>query len=172
MEERKAKGAIVNGYFKLIKRRWGIQGVTEAMKYANIGTQPKDGEWFSMEKTDRVLEWIAKNKGTDYVREAGKYTAKDLGIFRYLIASIVGIERFLKKAEETYETMFNFGKIKIKIDEKTAVVELKGVRVTEYSCIAWEGALLGIMEVTKSHGAVTPLEPGGPEDCRFFMKWD
>ncbi len=172
MEERKAKGAIVNGYFKLIKRKWGMQGVREAMKYAKINAQPKDGEWFSMEKTDKVLEWIGRNKGMDYVREAGKYTAKDLGIFRYLIASIVGIERFLKKAEATYDTMFDFGGINIKIEEKTALIELRGARITEYSCVAWEGALLGIMEVTKSHGTVKPLEPDNPKDCKFFMKWD
>jgi len=172
MEERKAKGAVVNGYLKFVKRKWGVQGMQGAMEYGGMKTSPKDGEWFSMEKTDKVLDWIAKNKGMEYVKEAGKYTAKDLGVFHYLIASIVGVERLLKKAEQTYGTVFNFGNLRIKIDGKTAVVSMKGVRITDYSCIAWEGALLGIMEVTKSHGIVKPLKADGPNDCKFFMKWD
>lgn len=172
MDEKKAKGAVVNGYLKLIKRKWGIQGVEEAMEYAGIKTRPKDGEWLSMVRTDKVLEWIAKNKGMEYVREAGKYTAKNMGIFQYLFASIIGMERFLKRAEETYGTIFNFGEIRIKIDGKTATANLKGARFSQYSCTAWEGALLGFMEVTKSHGTVKALKPDSPEDCKFFMEWD
>ncbi len=172
MEETKAKGSVVNGYLKFVKKKWGIQGMEEATKYSGIKKRPKDGEWFSMVKTDKVLEWIARNKGVEYVREAGKYTAKDLGIFEYLIASIVGIGRFLQKAEETYSTVFNFGDLRIKIEEKRAIVDMRGAKITEYSCTAWEGALLGIMEVTKSHGTVNPLKPDDPGDCKFFMKWD
>jgi hypothetical protein len=172
MDERKAKGVVANGYLKFIKRKWGIMGLNQAMEYAGIKRELKDGEWFSMTKTDKLLEWIGRNKGMEYVKEAGRYTAKDMGIFRYMFASIMGIERLLKRAQDAYRTMFNFGMIDMEIEGKKARITFRKARLTEYSCIAWEGALQGLMEVTHSHGTVKHLEPENPDDCAFEMRWD
>lgn len=172
MSEKKAKGVVANGYMKFIKRKWGTEGLREAMKYAGIKKEIKDGEWLSMTKTDKLLEWIGRNKGMEYVREAGRYTAKDMGIFRHMFASIMGIEKLLKRSQETYSTIFNFGKIEIEMEDKKARITFREARLTEYSCVAWEGALQGLMEVTRSHGTIKPVKPENPEDCAFEMQWD
>ena len=172
MDEKRAKGVVANGYMKFIKRKWGIEGLNQAMEYAGIKRELRDGEWFSMTKTDKLLEWIGRKKGMEYVIEAGRYTAKDMGIFRYMFASIMGMERVLRRAQDAYGTIFNFGKIDIEMNGKKAKITFRDARLTEYSCMAWEGALQGLMEVTRSHGSVKPLEPQNPEDCAFEMQWD
>ena len=172
MDEKKAKGVVANGYLKFIKRKWGIEGLNQAMQHAGIKEAPKDGEWFSMLKTERLLEWIDRNKGMKYVIEAGRYTAKDMGIFRYMFASIIGIERLLRRAQNTYSTIFNYGRIEMEMASKKAKITFRDAKVTEYSCMAWKGALHGLMEVTRSHGSVKHLEPENPEDCAFEMQWD
>ena len=168
---KRAKGAIVNSYLKFIKKKWGIHGLQDAMKYAGITRPVKDSEWFPMEKTDRVLEWIAENRGMDYVVEAGKYAPKNMGVFTSFFAAVIGIERMLRRAGETYRTIFDFGEIHIAIEKNRAVVEIKGARLTDYSCPAWKGALEGIMELTRTAGKVMPVKPDSPEDCKFILEW-
>jgi hypothetical protein len=107
----------------------------------------------------------------EYVVEAGKYAPKNMGVFASFFAAVIGIERMLRRGEDVYKTVFNFGEIRIHINGRKAVVEIKGGRVTEYSCAAWKGAFEGIMEVTKTIGTVKPLEPDEPEDCKFLLEW-
>ncbi len=166
-----AKGAVVNSYLKFIKRKWGVHGVQEAMRYAGIAGHVRDSEWFPMEKTDRVLEWIAKNKGMEYVVEAGRYAPKNMGVFTSFFAAVIGIEKMLRRAEDTYRTVFNFGEIHITIGKNRAVVVIRGARLTDYSCPAWKGALEGIMEVTRTMGTVKSVEPDSPDDCKFVLEW-
>ena len=81
MAQKHAKGAVLNGYLKFIKKKWGTNGLNEAMKYAEIEKMPLDSEWLPVIKFDLVMEWIVKNKRIDMVKEAGRYSARDLGIF-------------------------------------------------------------------------------------------
>ncbi len=142
-----------------------------AREYAGIPENLRDGDWISMKKTETLLEWIDKNKGLDYVKEAGAYTGKDMGIFKYLFASVMGIENLLKRAEYNYKTIFNFGEISVDLkDNKEAVVTIKEAQTTPYSCIAWEGALNGLMEVTRTNGTVEPVKADNG-DCKYVLKW-
>ncbi len=168
MDERKLKGSVPKGYLNYIKRKWGITGEQDAMKYAGIQEIPKDADWFPVEKSDRLLEWIAKNKGGEKVVEAGKYVAKDLGVFKYLFASLIGMESVLKRYSTNYRAIFNFGEMMMEKRDGGYWVLLKGARVTEYSCPAWNGALEGFMEITKTKGVLESLE-SGPEDCEFII---
>lgn len=174
MAEKMAKGAILNGYLKFIKKKWGKFGLEEAMKYAGVKKMPKDGEWGPAYEFDKVLEWIANNKGMNNVKEAARYYAKDLGIFGYIFGAIVGPERLLNRMKETYPTMFNYGDPLIDMEKggNKAVITFKGASLTEYDCPAWEGGLIGLMEITRSNGRVKVLEPDNPEDCKFMVEWD
>ena len=169
MDERKVKGSVPNGYLNFIKRKWGISGLEEAMKYARISERPEDGQWYSMSKTDVILEWIARKKGMEYVKEAGRYAAKDLGIFRYLFASIIGLKALLKRSASNYHTLFNFGDMVFERTEGGYMITIKGARITEYSCPAWEGAIKGLMEISGSKGDLEPVD-SSPEDCTFIIR--
>ncbi len=170
-EKKMVKGALVNGYLKYVKKKWGVAGLEEVKRSAGIARDIKDGEWVPVETAVAVLEWLLSTKGERHVVDAGRHAAKDLGIFKYIIASFMSIERFIKRAQSTYDTLFNYGAIIIKDTERGAMVVLKDSRDTDSSCMAWEGALKGIMEVTRTRGTVTPMEPDAPEDCKFEMVW-
>ncbi len=172
MSEKMAKGAVVNGYLKFVKKKWGIEGMQEAMKYAGINKLPKDGEWFPADATTKVLKWIEENKGLNYVVEAGRHASKDLGVFRYIVASFMSVERFLKRSRETYSLLFNYGEFLIDHTNNGAIITIKNARHPEPSCYAWEGALRGILEITRTKGSVERIDPDNPEDCKFRMTWE
>ena len=169
MDTRKLKGSVPNGYLNYVKRKWGVTGMEDAMKFADISTRPKDGDWFPMEKSERILEWIALNRGMDQVKEAGRYAAMDLGVFKHLFASLMGLNSLLKRSVSNYKLLFNFGEMYFERTENGYIVVIKEGKVTEYSCLAWEGAIKGLIEITHSRGSVEPVN-GNPEDCTFVIK--
>ncbi len=171
MSEKMAKGAVLNGYLKFIKKKWGLAGLQEAAKYAGIEENPKDGEWIPAEMSTSVLMWIKEKKGEKYVIEAGKYASTDLGVFTYIVASFMSVEKFIRRARDTYKTLFNYGEFIIEEGDKKATITIKNAREPEPSCLAWEGALLGILEITKTKGKVTPIEPDSEEDCKYVVEW-
>ena len=172
MSEKKAKGVVLKGYLKFVKRKWGFQGMEEVMKYAGIEELPYDSQWLPVEVFDRTLEWIRINKGMDMVTEAARFSAKDLGIFVHLFTSVMGIESLLKRSQETYPMMFNYGEMIIEKDGKKAEVLLKGVVTSESICKAWKGGLIGLLELSRNNGTVEELPTDNPEDCRYVIKWD
>ncbi len=169
MTEEMSKGAVPNGYMKFIKRKWGVSGLEEAMKYAGIEKRPKDSEWFPMRKSDMLLEWIYRNKGEKQVIEAGRFAAKDLGIFGYLFSSILGLDRLLERSRETYPRMFNYGRMIYEKDGNRAIVIMKGVKLSEYTCLAWEGGIKGLMEITKSTANLRRIEVESDRDCKYSI---
>jgi hypothetical protein len=168
---KKAKGVVLNGYLKFIKRKWGFQGMEDAMKYAGIEDMPYDSQWLPVEVFDRVLEWVKVNKGIGMVTEAARYSAKDLGVFVHLFTSVMSIESLLKRTKETYPTMFNYGDIDINIKDRKAEVVLKDVVTTGCECQAWKGGLIGLLELSRNKGTVVELPSENPLDCRYEIDW-
>ncbi len=171
MSEKKAKGVVLNGYLKFIKRKWGFQGLEDAMKYAGIEEMPYDSQWLPVEIFDEVLDWIRVNKGMDMVTEAARYSAKDLGVFVHLFTSVMGIESLLKRTKEAYPTMFNYGSVEIENSDRKAVVTLKGVVTSECECPAWKGGLTGLLELSRNRGTVEQVSSDDPLDCRYEIIW-
>ena len=169
MDTRKLKGSVPNGYLNYVKRKWGVTGMEDAMKFADISTRPKDGDWFPMEKSERILEWIALNRGMEQVKEAGRYAAMDLGVFKHLFASLMGLNALLKRSVSNYKLIFNFGDMSFKRTDDGFMIVIKDGRVTDYSCPAWEGAIGGLIQLTRSRGTVESSE-GRVEDCTFVIK--
>ena len=166
------KGAVVNGYLKFVKKKWGLAGVQEAARYAGITENPKDGEWVPATTATKVLEWIRDNKGIKYGEDAGRYASTDLGVFTYIVASFMSFEKFIKRAQETYKTLFNYGEFIIDLHPNDAVIVIKNARNPEPSCVAWKGAIEGIMKITRTNGTVEPVKPDDPEDCKYVLKWE
>ncbi len=169
--EKMVKGAVVNGYLKFVKKKWGVVGLQEAAKYAGIDENPRDGEWVPATTATKVLEWIRDNKGMKYVEDAGRYASTDLGVFTYIVASFMSIEKFIRRAQETYRTLFNYGEFVIEPTDTGAAITIKDARYPEPSCNAWKGALEGIMQVTRTKGEVRMIDADSPEDCKYEMIW-
>ena len=170
-DDKMVKGAVMNGYLRFVKRKWGIEGVKEALNHVGLSVNPKDSEWISAETANEVLIWIRDTKGPEYVEYAGRYASTDLGVFTQMIASLISIEKFIKRAQDTYRTLFNYGEFLIEENDNGAIITIKDVRHPGPSCIAWEGALQGILAITKTEGKVTPIEPDSEEDCKYVVEW-
>ena len=172
MDQRKCKGAVINGQLKYIKKKWGDEGLKNAMGFAGIQRTPRDGEWLPINSNHLLYEWIIKNKGRKQVYEAARQTAMDLGIFSFIF-SFVGIEKLLEKARLNYKTLFNYGDIIIeKLGERKAKVVMKGIGSENFLCDVWEGAIRGLMDVTKSGGVLSKTTADGPEDCAYILRWE
>ncbi len=168
------KGVLANGYLKFIKRKWGIEGMNNAMEYAGLKQQPKDGEWVSLKKTYALLEWIEKEHGKDYIVEAGKGMMRGMGSdFKFMFAVVVGFERVLDKVQKEISKLLFKGKgVEIHKEGKSATIRLKGFKMGETSCLAWKGEPMGVMEVTKTKGKVEVLDSGNEEDCLVKAEWN
>ncbi len=173
MEGRMIKGAIFNGYLSFIKKKWGIQGVNDAMEHVGVKNEPKDGEWVSLEKTYGLLEWIEKEHGKEYIVDAGKWMMKGMGgDFKFMFAAVMGFERVLNRVQKDIsKLLFKGNGVEIHKDGKRATIRLKGFKMGENSCLAWKGALLGVMDVTKTNGTVEVMDSGNDTDCLVDAKW-
>ena len=169
---KKAKGVVLNGYLKFIKRKWGFQGMEDAMKFAGIEEMPYDSQWLPVDIFDRTLEWIKTNRGMDMVTEAARYSAKDLGVFVHLFTSVMSIESLLKRTKETYPTMFNYGSVEVSVDGKKAVVLLKEVVTSDCECPAWKGGLTGLLELSRNSGDVVQIQSDAPWDRKYEISWN
>ena len=175
MSERRLKGGVLLGYLDFIKRQWGQEGVDECINAINIDIKTlKPEKLHPGEMDEEVLKWISKNKGEEFVKKAGNHTVKNLGSLSYLV-KFVNIKHLLKKAKENYEDTFDYGEISVLCDEygKRAVVIMKDSNIIEESCIAWEGALEGMMEVTRTKGTVkmTKCQMKGDVYDEFILDW-
>lgn len=176
MSERRLKGGVILGYLDFIKRQWGQEGVDECLIDVKINASSLKSEtYYPVEIDEQVLKWISETKGMEFVKKAGNHTVKNLGSLAYLVR-FVNIKHLLKKAKENYEDTFDYGEISVLCDEfgKRAVVIMKDSNIIEESCIAWEGALEGMMEVTRTKGTVkrTKCQMKGDIYDEFILDWN
>ena len=175
MSERRLKGGVIIGYLDFIKRQWGQKGLDECLNSLNLKANSfKHESFYSDEQDEKILYWISSTKGMDFVKKAGNHTVKNLGSLAYLVR-FVNIKHLLKKAKENYEDTFSFGEISVLCDDfgKRAVVIMKNSNKIEEACIAWEGALEGMMEVTRTKGTVkmTKCQMKGDPYDEFILDW-
>ncbi len=174
MEERRVKGTMVIGLLKYVKRKWGNKGLEEAMKYSGILQIPRSGEWVDLDTMYRVLEWINSKYGESYVLDAGKSVPRYIvGDIKYMFASLMKFEKILKNVpNEISALLFKGGMVTVeKIGDRKADITVRNVDTKSQGCKFWKGALLGIMEMTKTSGEVQEITPNEKYDCKFDVKW-
>jgi len=176
MSERRLKGGVIIGYLDFINRQWGQEGGDECINAVGIDINNlKPDTFHSGEMDENVLKWISATKGEEFVKKAGNHTVKNLGSLSYLV-KFVNIRHLLKKAKENYKDTFEYGEISVLCDDfgKRAVVIMKNSNQIKESCIAWEGALEGMMEVTRTKGTVkmTKCQMKGDIYDEFILDWN
>jgi len=171
MNNRHCKGSTINGKLKYIKKKWGLLGMEEAMKFAGFSAAPRDGEWVPSRKDHLVMEWVIKNKGRKYIYDMGKYTAMNLGIFSFIF-SFVGVEKLFERGKLNYKTLYDFGDVVIEnLGERKAKVTFKDYGTEDYLGDIWEGSLEGLMALVKASGTVTRTDADGPADWAYILRW-
>ena len=175
MSERRLKGGVILGYLDFIKLQWGQKGLDDCLEAIQINLADiRADTFYSLNLDEKIMKWISGTKGMEYVKKSGNHTVKNLGSLTYLV-KFVNIKHLLKKAKENYEDTFNFGEISVLCDDygKRAVVIMKDSNQIEESCLAWEGALEGMMEVTRTKGTVkmTKCQVKGDIYDEFILDW-
>jgi hypothetical protein len=173
MSDRKLKGGVLLGYFDFIKRQWGQDGLDDCLKAVKLDMHTLKSEAFYPQEMDQlVLKWISETKGMEYVKKTGNHTVKNLGSLAYLV-KYVNIKHLLKRAKD--KETFNYGDVSILCDDfsKRAVVIMKDSNLNEESCVAWEGAFEGMMEVTRTKGSVkrNKSQINGDQYDEFILDW-
>ncbi len=174
-EERKAKGAVINGYLKFVKKTYGAKGLEDCK--AAIGIDPstiKDGLWYEDAINDRIFTWLEETHGFSAVEKASRYTTKDLGLMSYIVR-FVNVKRILKEFPKNYQTLFDYGTLEVEfIDDNNAILRLYDGATSKYSCPAWMGAFYGALEMTKTKGSVeeTKCQFKGADHCEFKISWE
>lgn len=175
MTERKARGSVINGYLKYIKKTWGQDGVDQCAGYLGIDPKDiKDGNWYSDEYGDKLLEWMVSLKGKKYVVLSNRYMVKDLGMLAYIVR-FMDVKTILKKLPKNYDDIFNFGRVEVDIKEKNAVVRVYDAATSEHSCPGWQGVFEGAFELTKTKGGrvkETMCQWKGDEYCVWELSWE
>ncbi len=173
MSERKIRGNVINRYLGFIKKTWGKDGEEQARKESGIvDINISDSNFYSNEIMVRILQWISANHGMERVKQAGKYTTKNLGLFAYMVR-FVSMDTMLHKAEERFKELYKFGKIDIEISENKAIAKMKDVSEVEENCQGWIGVLEAMLELTKTKGTVTQTkcQVSGDDHCEYIVEW-
>jgi len=173
MEVRKIRGSLVNAYLSFMKKKWGQQGMDEAMEHAGLADAPKNADWVELETAYALLDWVADTYGEEYVMEVGRNVPKHMaGDLKFMFASVIGFERLIKRARKEFSILILKGEgASVDVGNKEATIHLRDFRINDRSCLVWKGMLLGLMEITRTPGQVEILESDSEDDCRFRATW-
>ena len=176
MSERQIKGGVLKGYLKFIRYQWGADGLADCE--SQIGLDLKDIQeeiYYSLEINEAILKWVSEQKGNEYLVKMGNYTVKNLGVLSYIVR-FANIKFLLRKAKENYTDTFSYGRCSVLTDEtsKRATIIFKDTNLIEESCLVWQGALEGMLEITRTKGTVTETkcQVHGAEYCEYLMNWE
>ncbi len=173
MEEKKFRGDLLKGYYKAVKKFWGVKGLKECEEYVGIKMDDiKNTRWYPIKYHSKMHRFLGE-KGEIYVIRAARYAIQDLGMLSYLVR-FVSYERLLKKSPKSYQDTFDYGSIEIDLDENSALVKCKDVVTTEYTCLAWKGVFLGGLDATNTKGTVEIIDhkEKRDEDCFLKIEWE
>ena len=171
---RLARGSVIKGYARYIKRKWGTDGVRQCQEdIGEVGFQVKDDAWYPEDVNQKILHWIADTHGIEYVEKAAEFTISEIGVIAYA-ARLAGIKKVLERGVEDYYRNFNYGDIDIQIEDNEAHISLTDATIDEIDCRSWIGAFNGILKITNKKGEVKKLEccHKDGEACKYIMTWD
>ncbi len=172
MPDKKVRGDLLLGYFKGVKKFWGVKGLKECEKYVGAKEDNiKSTSWYPIEYHSKMHRFLGEKNESAVVKVA-RHAIQDLGMLSYLVR-FVSIERMLKKGPKSYKDTFNFGVPTVNIHDNHAIIKLKDVVTTEYTCLGWKGVFLGALDATNTEGKVKIIdhEDKDENDCYFKITW-
>jgi len=175
-EERKLKGAVLRGYYKFIRKKWGVEGQKECEAATGvIDGNLKEEIFYPNEWSVKIQEWMSSTHGMPLCRQCGAFTVQNLGILAYLV-KFANIKFLLKRAPKSYGEAFNFGRMEVALDEdnKRAVLRMYDANYNQEACEMWWGVFEGCLEMTRTKGTVQKVlcqrEDSG--HCEYVIEWE
>ena len=175
MTEKHTRGSVIRGYVDYVRKTWGEAGVKELCLALNFDLGSiEDKQWYDEKLSADILDWIKDNKGLKFVELCGKHTIQHPGTLLAFLLKFMSVKSILKRAGPTFKEGFDYGEVDVEmLDDNRAVVYMKNVSVDENSCLAWLGALEGLLEMTGVKGTVKEIkcQRTGAQYCEFLMEW-
>jgi hypothetical protein len=171
---RMTRGAVILGYARYIKKKWGKDGIEACQKAIGMpGARIAEDGWYPEAINLKLLHWIADTHGREQVFKAAAFTINGNGLVAFA-ARIAGIEKVLERGKEDFRRNFNFGDLKVEIAAKSATLTMTDVANDELDCYSWQGALQGIIDMCKLKGKVEhpTCSYRGGKSCVYEMTWD
>jgi hypothetical protein len=172
-KRRLARGAVILGYARYIKKKWGREGIEACQKAIGMPqAQISEDGWYPEKVLNDTLAWISESHGRDHVLKAAAYTINSSGLVAFA-ARMAGIRSVLERGAEDYRRNFNYGELKVVLEDGRAVVTMTDAANNEVDCLAWQGALQGAVDMCKRNGKVVQTECRfkGAKDCVYEMTW-
>lgn len=173
-EERLLRGSVIRGYLKFIKKKWGKAGMGQCLKEVGMDEDINEGSYYKGAIHIGILRWIRKEKGDEFLREAGKFTVLNLGIMSWLMR-FVDPPTVATKMQENQSEIYKYGRAEVDTSKPGRVlVKFFDLLKYEEEYIAWIGVCEGILEGTKTEGKVTLLKRtlDGEPHAEYLIEYD
>ncbi len=169
--ERRVRGSVINAYLGFVEKKWGKMGLENCTTSLGIDKNLNDGHYYHDQVRENILRWISREKGEQYLEEAGSYVVQNLGILKWLVR-FASPETIAKKFPKNYSEVYTFGRLEIDTSqENKIVVRLHDVSHIEETCMAWKGVCQGTLEATKTKGSVnkSKCQLKGNDHCEYVI---
>ena len=176
--QKKVRGSVIKGYLDFVRKVWGQQGFDRCLNALQIKDDFYEGHFkeknfYPHQILNDIILWIHEEKGMDYVRRAGKHTAMDLGILKFIF-QFVSFNHLITRGPKEIKHAYTYGEVKVNRTETGAEILFYDLSEIPENCAGWLGALQGLMEVTKTKGTVekTACQLEGAPACKYVITLD
>jgi predicted hydrocarbon binding protein len=172
MAKRELLGSTILSYLDYIKKKKGLDAYERCLKETGLINIQKAKRYPDTQQHE-VLLWIQKNYGDQVIIKAGRYSAMSIGALDF-IAKMGTIDLMMKFAKIGYSRTLFFGTIETKkIDKKNVQLILTDSTTGRVNCLAWEGLIAGLTEMTGAKPTVKEIEcrHEGGKKCVFDLTW-
>lgn len=172
-EEKLMRGSAINGYLKFVKKKWGVAGLNECLASAGLDAMLKEGGYYSREVRLSILNWIAEERGMEFIKEAGKHTVLNLGLLSWLMR-FANPPTVAERMKENYPEIYKYGRVEVDTSQEGRLfVKFYDLLTTKIEETAWVGVGEGFLEGTKTKGTieVTSSQADGAEYTEFLVEY-
>lgn len=173
MAERELLGSTIISYLEYIRKKKGSDAYEKCLRDTGMTTVEKAKRYPDTQQLE-VLNWIQKNYGDQDVVRSGRFSARSIGALDF-IARMGTINLMMKFAKVGYSRQLFFGTLETrKIDKRHVQIILTDSTSGKPNCLAWEGLILGLAEMTGAKPTVKEIEcrhEGSGNRCVFDMTW-
>ena len=169
--DKRVRGSVVNGYLGFIQKKWGKVGRGQCLEDIGLEDNLAAGRYYHSQISENILRWISREKGNEYIIEAGKFVVGNLGIIKWLVR-FANFKTVANKFPSNYSEIYTHGRVEVDTEKDDKyILRLYEVNFIKESCLAWQGVCEGALEMTKTAGTVkkTKCRVDGDPCCEYSI---
>lgn len=183
-DDRIYNSRLIDGYIRLLKRRYSFVDIDEVLEYAGMKAYEvsDQGHWFTQEQIDRFYAIVKHKTGNDHIaREAGRFGASPeaMGVMRQFALGLIGPSKVYERirmvtARMTKSAIYESRKLSHNCIEIT-VTPRKGAMEKPFQCENRIGFWEAIAEIFNTR--IPRIDHPqcmfkGDKICRYLISWE